>query len=444
MSKVVKKVSFIVMKRLKGFKLKLSVSVWPVLFLSLLVTGPVSAALEDSPVLQDFNQLQHAGLLVLDAEQVPVYAKNAKQSFIPASTTKLITALLALQYWGEDYQFKTEFYLTYRGGEKFKTTVPTLLIKGFGDPFLVSEELALIAKQLAKQLKQQNIQKLSGIILDTSYYQGGVRFSGAGHSDNPYDAVSSALAANFNTVYLQQTEQGIISAESQTPITPAALMLAEESNLFSETIKSMKGGKKRVNLGRDEALGQRYFAELLRAFLKQEGVAVSNDVAWQTLEEAFEPILLYQHRNQRTLAEVVTPMMKYSTNFIANQLALNLSREWLGAPANAERVAKVYQQRLVKLFDWQQFTIEEGAGLSRQNRLSPQQLIDVLEAFQPWRHLLPEIEPNVYAKSGTLLGVSTLAGYLYKEEQWFPFALMINQAVPFRYRNQLVRVLAAK
>ncbi len=424
--------------------MKLSVSGWFVLLLSLFITGFVSASWEESPALQEFNQLQHAGLLVLDAEQVPVYAKNAEQSFIPASTTKLITALLALQYWGEDYRFKTEFYLTDRGGEKFKTAAPTLLIKGFGDPFLVSEELALMAKQLAKQLKQQNIDALSGIILDTSYYQGGVKFSGAGQSDNPYDAVSSSLAANFNTVYLQQTKQGIVSAEPQTPITPTALMFAENSNLFPVSDTSVKGGKKRVNLGRDEVLGQRYFAELLRAFLKQEGVALSNDVAWQTLDEAFEPILFYQHRNQRTLAEVVMPMMKYSTNFIANQLALNLSREWLGAPANAERVAKVYQQRLADLFGWQQFTIEEGAGLSRQNRLSPQQLIDVLEAFQPWRHLLPEVEPNVYAKSGTLLGVSTLAGYLYKEAQWFPFALMINQPVPFRYRNQLASALVAQ
>jgi len=64
--------------------------------------------------------------------------------------------------------------------------------------------------------------------------------------------------------------------------------------------------------------------------------------------------------------------------------------------------------------------------------------------FQPWHHLLPEIEPNVYAKSGTLLGVSTLAGYFYKEKHWFPFALMINQTVPYRYRNQLVNALVSK
>ncbi len=403
-----------------------------------------NVSLKDSAILHDFNQLQHAGLLVLDSEQTPVYAKNAQQHFIPASTTKLITALLALQHWGEDYQFKTEFYLTDRGGDKFKTANPTLLVKGFGDPFLVSEELALITKQLANRLKQQNIQVLSGVMLDTYYYQGGVKFSGAGQSDNPYDAVSSALAINFNTVYLQQTATGIESAEPQTPITPTALTFAQNTEMFTPQERPLKTVKKRVNLGQDERVGQRYFAELLMAFLQQEGIAVANDVRWLSVQNVQSPVLLYQHRNQRTLAEVVAPMMQYSTNFVANQLALNLSREQFKTPANAEQVAKMYQQRLTTLFGWQDFTIEEGAGLSRQNRLSPQQLIDVLEAFQPWRHLLPEIEPNVYAKSGTLLGVSTLAGYLHKEKHWFPFALMINQKVPYRYRNQLVNAFVFK
>jgi len=275
-----------------------------------------------------------------------------------------------------------------RGGEKFKTAKPILWVKGFGDPFLVSEELVFIAKKLAKRLKQQNIQALSGVVLDTTYYEGGVKFSGASQSDNPYDAVSSALAVNFNTLYLQQTATGIESAEPQTPITPTALTFAQNTEMFSPQEPPFKTIKKRVNLGQDETLGQRYFAELLMAFLQQEGIEVVNDVRWLNVKYAQAPALLYRHRNQRTLAEVVAPMMQYSTNFVANQLALNLSQEAFNMPANAEQVAKMYQQRLATLFGWQQFTIEEGAGLSRKNRLSPQQLMDVLEVFSTLASLI--------------------------------------------------------
>ena len=81
--------------------------------------------------------------------------------------------------------------------------------------------------------------------------------------------------------------------------------------------------------------------------------------------------------------------------------------------------------------------MEDGAGLSRNNRLSPVQLIDVLGRFRRWKHLLPEIEPGIYAKSGSLIGVSALAGYIKKRDEWFPFAVIINQKTPYRFRNKL-------
>jgi len=205
-------------------------------------------------------------------------------------------------------------------------------------------------------------------------------------------------------------------------------------------------------LGGDARTAQRYFAELLRAALTLQGVDVGAAVSWVEPSEgsamkggaettnSHSPI--YLHKNSRTLSEMVKPMMKYSTNFVANQLALNLSADLLGAPASEAKVLLAYRQRLSELFGWQNFHIEDGAGLSRKNQLSPQQLIEVLEQFEPWRHLLPEIEPGVYAKSGTLIGVSTLAGYIKTESDWLPFALMLNEKVPYHYRNKLAHELS--
>lgn len=407
------------------------------------------------PQLSYFNQLDQSGILLLNEQAAVLQSKSAQHNFIPASTTKLLTAFLALRHWGADYRFKTAFSLV-EGKPSSDSRVnesiaPILLVKGYGDPFLVSEELILIAKAVAKRLKQRGILSLSGIQLDTSYFATNINLPGAGDSDNPYDAIPSALAANFNTVYIRKTSSGFESAEPQTPMTLTALQVAEDISHFKKT---PDGLIKRVNLGADEQLGQRYFAELLSAFLRNEGIAVGTQVSWQTQAERARlsrlaksqlssPLTdLYVHESSRTLEDIVRPMMLYSTNFVANQLALSLSAELIAGSADEHAVAQMYQQTLRNVFGWTDFHIEEGAGLSRRNRLSPRQLIDVLNAFKPWRHLLPEVEQNVFAKSGTLLGVSTLAGYIHTDKAWYPFAFMINQQVPYHYRNRLIKELS--
>ncbi len=402
------------------------------------------------PQLSYFNQLDQAGILLLNGHAAVLQSKSAQHHFIPASTTKLLTALLALRHWGADYRFKTAFSLVEgnasSSSDANESIAPVLLVKGYGDPFLISEELLLIAKTVAERLKERGIHALSGIQLDTSYFATHLNMPGASDSDNPYDAIPSALAANFNTVYIRKTSSGFESAEPQTPMTVTALEIAQNITGFEE---APAGLVKRVNLGEDVQLGQRYFAELLSAFLHNEGIAVGSQLSWQTQSErtilASQPqSQLYLHENSRTLEDIVRPMMLYSTNFVANQLALNLSAELIAGPASEYSVAQMYQQSLKTIFGWSDFHIEDGAGLSRKNRLSPRQLIDVLNAFKPWRALLPEIEQNVFAKSGTLFGVSTLAGYIHADKEWYPFAFMINQKVPYYYRIKLVKELSER
>ena len=71
-----------------------------------------------------------------------VFSLNADMPLVPASLLKIPLAQAALTALGEDYRFETHFYQNARGD---------LLVRGLGDPFLVSEEIALIAKRLAQQ-----------------------------------------------------------------------------------------------------------------------------------------------------------------------------------------------------------------------------------------------------------------------------------------------------
>ncbi len=90
----------------------------------------------------------------------------AGKSFVPASVAKVVTAWLAMEVLGADYRFKTHFYLD-------KNRV--LYVRGGGDPFLVSEELALLAPKLLAAIGKE---PLAGIVADTSYFSRDLRISG--------------------------------------------------------------------------------------------------------------------------------------------------------------------------------------------------------------------------------------------------------------------------
>ena len=385
--------------------------------LLLLVFLPLSTPLANS--LDRFNEYDPAGLLYLDEAGRVINTKRAEDLLVPASTTKLVTAYLALSHWGEGHRFKTDFYLDE------STTNPVLWIKGYGDPFLVSEELLIIARTIAASLKAKGIYKVAGIRMDTTYFASNIKLPGTAGSNNPYDAIPGALAANFNTVFARSSNGVIVSAEKQTPIT------ATGRRIYS----TMQGGSERVNTGADHKIAERYFAELVAEFLRREGLEVADGISWGKVPATMP--LMYRHLNSRTLADVIRPMMKYSTNFVANQLVLKLAVEQQGAPANSDKVTRTLKQQLSTEFGWKSFYLEDGAGLSRANRLSPAQLVDVLGRFSTWKHLLPEIEPGIYAKSGSLIGVSALAGYINKQHEWRPFAVIINQKTPYHFRNKL-------
>jgi serine-type D-Ala-D-Ala carboxypeptidase/endopeptidase (penicillin-binding protein 4) len=383
-----------------------------------LLTFLLPVASKAGDALNAFSRLNNAGFIVLDANGQTVLANNADLPLMPASTTKLATAWMALTHWGEQHRFRTQFYLD--------ESTQTLWVKGSGDPYLVSEELDAIARKL----KQRGLKQVKAIGIDTSLFQPDLVLPGTGTSDNPYDAVPTAVAANFNTIAIRKIGGQVVSAEPVTPLTAYAESLAN----------SMRGGELRVNTGPNPHNAEKYFAELLAAFLDKHGVAVGPQISFGQTPNL---TAFYTHENSKTLGEIIRSMLKYSTNFVANQLILTLSAENFKRPANAADVQRYMEQTIASRFSWHNFSLADGAGLSRNNRLSPQQLTELLKAFRTWRHLLPEIEPGIYAKSGTLTGVSALAGYLVgRGGEWRPFAVVMNQNVPHNLRNRIAQELS--
>src|SRR2546422_7667143 len=131
-------------------------------------------------------------VLVVDEKGNELIAQNADQPFVPASVTKIVTAWLAMEGLGGDYRFETRFYLD-------KDRV--LYVRGGGDPFLISEELAPLATELVAAIGKEPI---TGIVLDASYYPSNLRIPGIVDTDEAYNAPSSALAGNFNHCHAER------------------------------------------------------------------------------------------------------------------------------------------------------------------------------------------------------------------------------------------------
>lgn len=363
-------------------------------------------------------ELTNAAFLFVGEKGQDVRAQDPDRAMIPASTTKLVTAWLALKRWGVQHRFKTPFY--------FDAADKVLWIKGAGDPYLISDEI----KRIAIKLAASGIDNIEAIGIDDSLFRADLTVPGGSLTTNPYDAIPAPLAANFNTVAIAIQQNHIVSAEPETPLTEFA-----RSQAFR-----IKGTSERINTGPERQDAGRYFAELLAIFLRQQGVKVNHAIIWGKLPDNIPPV--YQHTNSRTLADMIRPMMKYSNNFIANQLALLLAVEKFEPPVDFYDVRKTIASSLSAQFDWKHFFLEEGAGLSRKNRLSHRQLTELLHAFRPWRDLLPQVSAGIYAKSGTLNGVSTLAGFLVSDNEWRPFALMMQHSVSKKRRLKIVRALS--
>lgn len=362
--------------------------------------------------LQTFESLDSSSLLVVDTNQHILHSKNVDKPLIPASTVKILTALIALEHWGDDHHFSTDFY--------FDSSLNYLWIKGYGDPYLISEELDLIVAKL----EQAGITEFDGIGVDTSYFDRSIKIDGQGKSLNPYDASAGALAANFNTINIRVYEDSISSSEEQTPLTPIAKELSQ----------GLGTGTHRINLG-DAELGPRYFSELLKSKLNRKGILA--EVNYMSGSIPTSAKLLFTYTNSHTLEYIISSMLEFSNNFIANQLYLLLGAELRGAPASVAKSQTIITDYVKQNFEWENYELVEGAGLSTKNRLSAQQLVDLLNKFKAYRHLLPAQNSHIFAKSGTLKNVSTYAGYLNRNSKWSSFALMINQRINFTFREKL-------
>lgn len=417
--------------------------------------APLKAALTDAinaPALDDAD----FGFLAVRMKDGAVLAESGGDALInPASNAKLVTAAAALDTLHAEYRFKTEYYVqgTLRDGVLYGN----LVVKGYGDPTIVSERLA----RVANELYLFGVEKITGgVVVDGSWFDDVEEARGWELEEAPdraYAAPVSALSLNYNAtaVYVRPAGAGQPAIVRVDP--PVEHVVLEGSvmterygrgvRVYSQKDRSADGKDQTLltiegSVGAREAPFRMYrrvyeplkhFGSALVYFLQQRGVKVRHNVSQGTVPDGARLILVDR---SAALTEILADLNHYSNNIIAETLVKAMGAEVMGAPGtfdNGLTVARRFLEEKVG-FEPGTYVFHNGSGLNDVNRFTPRQIVRLLRHMNRdfeggveytsslavagtqgtigFRMRDTPAERHLRAKTGTLRGVSALSGYV--------------------------------
>jgi D-alanyl-D-alanine carboxypeptidase/D-alanyl-D-alanine-endopeptidase (penicillin-binding protein 4) len=382
-----------------------------------------------------------------------VLAWNDKEPRNPASVMKLLTTLVALDTLGPAYTWKTDVYLL--GKVNGDTLEGDLLLKGHGDPFLVTERVW----QLLRNLRRSGIRRITGnLLLDDSYFQVPPIDPGAFDREplRAYNVIPNALMMNFKVVRYY-FEPDVTKMKVRVAVDPE-LENMKVVNRLSVVNGRCRGYQRGIAIIPNQtfdrftlsgkfpsgcdiytmdraALGHNEFSYgLFKSIWEESGGELGG--SWRNVvsNDKAEPFLSF---DSWPLAEVISKVNKHSNNVMARQLLLTLAAEEFGSPGTEENGKRVILDWLEKEgIDATQLLLDNGAGLSRTSRMTAMQLVELLRhaygsAFMPEfissmsvsgvdgtmsrRFRDDTLTGMAHIKTGTLDHVTAIAGYVQSQ-----------------------------
>ena len=327
----------------------------------------------------------------------PLLAFNEAVPRNPASTIKLVTTFVGLESLGPAYTWKTEAFLD---GEITDGTLDgDLLIKGYGDPYFVIERFWLFLREL----RNRGLSSVDGdLLINDSYFKLTADWPGSfdGQPLRVYNVTPSALLVNFQSVRfsfapaaatghvqivadpmptnlkisnrLKLARGGCRGYQNGVPITVGD-MDSRNPVIFSG---SLAENCREYSMSRSVLQPATYTYGVFKTLWEANGGQITGGVGSQTVPADREPFVSFA---SPPLADVIRSVNKFSNNIMARQLLLTLGAELIGPPGTVEKgreaIGLVLASRGLALID---LHVENGAGLSRETRISARDLGRVL------------------------------------------------------------------
>jgi D-alanyl-D-alanine carboxypeptidase/D-alanyl-D-alanine-endopeptidase (penicillin-binding protein 4) len=368
----------------------------------------------------------------------------------PGSTIKLLTTLAALDILGPTYQWQTNVYAL--GDITDGRLDGDLLLEGRGDPFLVTERVW----QLLRELRQAGVRDIGGkLLLDDSFFD--VPEQDPAEFDRrplrAYNVAPNALLMNFKVIQFwfepARNSQGV-----RVWLDPAIENLAIDNRLqlvggpcrgyqrgiaihANEAMDRITlsgrfpGGCDAYRMDRT-ALGHNAYAYgLVDALWRESGGRIEGGWAKASAPEDAEPLIEFR---SLPLADIIKRVNKHSNNVMARHLLFTLAAEELGEPGTEAGGREVIGDWLTRNgLEASALALDNGSGLSREARMAARDFGALLRLG--WtRPTMPEfvasmslsgldgtlrrrfrdspITGNAHLKTGSLDHVTAIAGYL--------------------------------
>ena len=425
------------------------------LFLFAFILNTQAAQLPDSVRLE----LKKAGIPI-DAVAIevreagksrPLISLNADRAMNPASTMKLLTTYGGLEILGPAYRWKTEAYLD--GKLENGILNGNVVFKGYGDPKLTIEAFWL----WLRELRQRGLREIRGdIVLDSSFFADD-RYDPAAFDNKPnraYNVGPKALLLNFHALHLRllpnspQTtallEPELYRYQLINHITTSANLPCNGEDAYQSRLDGhniILEGSIPANCGEQQDYfsllpTDEYFFAVFAALWQELGGQIQGHV-----RSGIAPATLsvFSTHLSPPLSEIIRDINKFSNNTMARQLFLTLGTSDAKSASIAHSTEAI--ERWLGNEQFPELVLENGAGLSRTERISAQHLAFILNraALSPYSAELEASLPilgmdgtvkkrfkddgiagHAHLKTGSLEGVKSLAGYVHarSSKQW--------------------------
>lgn len=413
------------------------------------------------------------GILIVDPVSAEtLYSHNASKLLIPASNQKLVSSSVMLEQLGPDFRYRTTFGV--RGRIVGDTLVGDLAVIGRGDP-TTSDHMKKDAMQplrdIADSLAAHGIHHVTGSVVPV-----GNAFPGpVAGATWPWDGLDASSYAGVDELLFNEglstvrVRAGARVGDSATVQTlPAATYPRIRNTVVTVSVPapdaastarrpvrgfSRGGPGTRLSIWHDTtaaatvavhgeiALGDsaelvitqhdpdEAYAAALSEALAERGITVSGQPA-RFASDRVDSLFTVQ---SAPLREILPMILKPSQNQIAEVFLRTLGLERTGV-GTADSGRKVVERQFA---EWKipadGFVVRDGSGLSRNDYLSPEAIVDILDVmrrspnFELFRQSLPNAgvdgtiasrmkgtpaENNLHAKTGTLPMVRSLSGYV--------------------------------
>ena len=320
----------------------------------------------DNLLKNDMFETSQVGMMVydLDADSA-IYCHNERQLMRPASTMKLLTAITAIDKLGGSYQFKTD--LCYTGEVTDGTLSGNIYCVGGFDPRFNIDDM----RAFVESIRKMGVDTIRGTI---------------------YADKSMKDEAQYGEGWCWDDDNPILSP---------------------------------LLVGRKDVFIDRFVQEL-----REAGIVVDAFTGQgRKPDDAFCIC-----RRFHTIDQVLMKMLKESDNLYAESMFYQIGAASGSQPATAHSARSVMNRLIKKVgLDPKRYNIADGSGLSLYNYVTAELEVRLLRyAFKNnniYLHLHPSLpqagtdgtlrkrmtspftQGNVYAKTGTLSGISSLAGY---------------------------------